>query len=237
MNVRDIDALIERRLLVNYRVDPEVAANLLPAPFTPRLIGGYAMAGICLIHLRQGRLAGMPSVFGIETQGAAHRIAVNWARGDGPASVGVYIPRRDSDSRLITAATRGHWRHTRATFAITEDSDAFDIAMDSSDGGGSVRVVGRPADALEGSALGTLQDAYGFFRDGGPGFSPTAGGNFAGVELIADSWQLTPAVLDDAQSSWFNDRVRFPSGSAEIDSALLMRRTASRWRAVPDVAA
>ena len=46
--------VIERRLLVNYRVDPEVVADQLPAPFEPELVNGYAVAGICLIRL--GRL-------------------------------------------------------------------------------------------------------------------------------------------------------------------------------------
>jgi len=38
----------ERRLLVNYRVDPDVAATLLPAPLRPKLVNGWAVAGICL---------------------------------------------------------------------------------------------------------------------------------------------------------------------------------------------
>ena len=35
---------VERRLLVNYRVDPEVLARALPAPFRPQLIEGSAVA-------------------------------------------------------------------------------------------------------------------------------------------------------------------------------------------------
>jgi hypothetical protein len=45
-----IQGIIDRRILVNYRVDTEVAARLLPAPFRPKLAKGYAMAGICLIR-------------------------------------------------------------------------------------------------------------------------------------------------------------------------------------------
>ncbi|MGC0317472.1 hypothetical protein QBC98_005979 [Kitasatospora acidiphila] len=42
---------VERRLLVNYRVDPDIAARLLPAPLRPKLSHGQAVAGICLIRL------------------------------------------------------------------------------------------------------------------------------------------------------------------------------------------
>ena len=42
-----IQGVIERRILVNYRVDPAVLAAQLPAPFRPQLVDGWAMAGIC----------------------------------------------------------------------------------------------------------------------------------------------------------------------------------------------
>ena len=35
-------ATIERRLLINYQVDPEVLTRVLPAPFRPHLVGGVA---------------------------------------------------------------------------------------------------------------------------------------------------------------------------------------------------
>ncbi|WP_406291790.1 DUF2071 domain-containing protein [Embleya sp. NBC_00896] len=93
---------IERRLLVNYRVDPEITARLLPAPLRPVLVRGYAAAGICLIRLARLRPDSAPFGLGLRTENAAHRIAVRWDTSDGPRS-GVYIPRRDSDS-VLTAS-------------------------------------------------------------------------------------------------------------------------------------
>ena len=46
-----IQAVMERRLLINYRIDPDLLASLLPDPFRPVLVGGYGIAGICLIRL------------------------------------------------------------------------------------------------------------------------------------------------------------------------------------------
>lgn len=55
-----LSSVIERRLLVNYRADPAIVASLLPAPFRPQQIGGWAVAGICLIRLGQVRPPRVP---------------------------------------------------------------------------------------------------------------------------------------------------------------------------------
>ena len=34
------------QLIINYRVDPEVAAELLPAQFRPRIVNGHAVGGL-----------------------------------------------------------------------------------------------------------------------------------------------------------------------------------------------
>lgn len=46
MRIPVMRGVIDRRILVNYRVDPEVLAPLLPAPFRPKLVGGFGMVGI-----------------------------------------------------------------------------------------------------------------------------------------------------------------------------------------------
>ena len=94
--------LIARRLLVNYRVEPQTLEWLLPAPFRPKLVAGFAVAGICLIRLEQMRPEFLPSFVGVASENAAHRIAVEWTDADGSVREGVYIPRRDTSSRLNT---------------------------------------------------------------------------------------------------------------------------------------
>ena len=41
---------IRHRILINYRMQPAQVADVLPPPFRPRLVGGSAMAGVCLIR-------------------------------------------------------------------------------------------------------------------------------------------------------------------------------------------
>ncbi len=70
--------VVERRLLINYGVDPELAATMIPAPFKPQLVNGWAVAGICLIGLGQLRPRGLPARLGLTSENAAHRFAVQW---------------------------------------------------------------------------------------------------------------------------------------------------------------
>src|SRR5437899_2482413 len=78
MKIPVIHGVIDRRLLVNYRVDPDVLAPLLPAPFRPKLVRGYGLVGICLIRLKRVRPTFLPSWLGIASENAAHRAAVEW---------------------------------------------------------------------------------------------------------------------------------------------------------------
>jgi hypothetical protein len=98
-----IRGVIDRRILVNYRVDPAVLAATLPPPFRPKLHRGYGMVGICLIRLRGVRPRFVPSWLGISSENAAHRSAVEWDEG-GRVREGVYIRRRDTSSRLNALA-------------------------------------------------------------------------------------------------------------------------------------
>ncbi len=105
MQLPVIQGLIRRRLLLNYRIDPEVAGRLLPAPLRPKLQEGFAMAGICLIRLEDVRPAGLPGPIALSSENAAHRFAVEWGDAQGHPRQGVYIARRDTGSRASTSKT------------------------------------------------------------------------------------------------------------------------------------
>ncbi len=99
MRIPIIRGLIDRRILVNFHVDPDVLAKVLPQPFRPKLVNGVGVAGVCLIRLKHIRPRFWPAMLGVSSENAAHRIAVQWEAGD-ELREGVYIPRRDTSSRL-----------------------------------------------------------------------------------------------------------------------------------------
>ncbi|MCF6313901.1 MAG: DUF2071 domain-containing protein [Verrucomicrobiales bacterium] len=65
MKLPKITGIIRRRILLNYRVEAEVAEALLPGNFRPKLVNGDAVAGVCLIRLEQIRPVGLPKLLGV----------------------------------------------------------------------------------------------------------------------------------------------------------------------------
>jgi hypothetical protein len=231
-----IAATIERRILVNYRVEHDALASVLPPPFRRALVEGYGIAGICLIRLADVRPAGVPRALGVTTENAAHRIAVEWDSGEGPVT-GVFIPRRDTSSRLAVAlggrAFPG-WQH-HARFAVEEGDGSYRVELASRDGDVKVRVAAHRADdVMTGSVFGSVEEASAFFRCAPLAYAATpTEGVFDGVELTAAAWAITPLQLDEVRSSFFEDPRRFPSGTAVPDSAFLMANLDTTWRARP----
>ena len=227
-----LDGIIERRVLLNYRVDPDVLRRLVPPGFRPLVVNGHGVAGVCLIRLGAIRPAGLPAWAGASSENAAHRIAVQWDTPGGPRG-GVYIPRRDSDARLnvVLGGRLFPGRHHPARFRVTEDEQAVRVAFQSRDGAAQVDVAVRPAAELTGSALWAgVTEASDFFQAGSAGWSATADpGRLDGVELRTTAWRIEAAHVTHASSSWLEDPRLFPEGSAVLDSALLMRRVPVAW--------
>ncbi|MER5967321.1 DUF2071 domain-containing protein [Streptomyces sp. NPDC002057] len=234
-----LSSVVERRLLVNYRVAPDVAARLLPQPLRPQLVNGHAVAGICLLRLGGVRPVWAPRALGLRSENAAHRIAVEW---DGPDGVetGVYITRRDTASRLNAWAGGRVFpgEHGRAGFEVHETPDQVRVAFATWDGDTRVDVTVAPSDALRGSELFTdLAEASRFFQDGARGYSATSSGrHLDGMELHTDAWHVEAVRVHSAASSFFDNSERFPPGSATLDCALVMRDVPVGWRPLPAMA-
>lgn len=233
MQVPIIEGVIARRLLVNYRVAPHILAQLLPAPFRPQLVAGFGVAGICLIGMRAMRPRGFPASFGVSSENAAHRVAVEWDE-DGVTRCGVYIPRRDTNSRL-NAFVGGRifpGVHQRAHFTICESpDDAIAISLTSVDGETRVDVRGRKSDELPpDSIFESLASASAFFQGGALGYSAgRRSGIHDGLELRTTHWAVMPFKVERVTSSFFDNEEAFPAGSVALDCALLMRDVAHEW--------
>lgn len=230
--------VIDRRMLVNFRARPEVVAKMLPAPFRPKLVCGWAMVGICLIRLKDIRPHGFPALCGLNSENAAHRIAVEWDE-NGAMREGVFIPRRDTSSQL-QAFVGGRvfpGVHHRATFKVKETANEFCLKMRSEDGVTTVDVQAKLANWLDTNSVFTsLADASDFFARGAVGYSATCeAGCWDGLELHTTGWNVEPLEVSVVKSSFFDDRERFPSGSIEFDCALLMRGIDHEWRTLPQM--
>lgn len=232
MRIPTIRGIIDRRVLVNFRVDPNVLSCVCPAPFRPHIINGFGVAGICLIRLKHIRPRYLPPFLGISSENAAHRIAVEWDA-DGDTRTGVFIPRRDTSS-LVNAFAGGRifpGVHNLARFDVSETDNKYHIEMDSLDGSVHVAVDGQPTTELPaGSIFPTVAACSRFFEAGSLGYSPATSVNkFDGLELQSFNWHVEPLTITHVQSSYFDDRKMFPTDAITFDNALLMRGIDHEW--------
>lgn len=238
MRIPVIQGVIARRILVNYRVEPQVLAKLLPSAFRPKLVQGFGIAGICLIRLAHLRPSFLPLPVGVGSENAAHRIAVEWEI-DGKRREGVYIPRRDTSSWLSSFGGGRIFpgEHHHARFQVSEYDDAISVRFDSDDGRAHVAVAGRTASELPKTSLfSSLREASTFFENGTLGYSATTNPNrFDGMELRCKNWHVTPLDVSRVESSFFENRALFPPESAVFDCALLMRGIDHEWHSREDV--
>jgi hypothetical protein len=234
MKIPAIRGVIDRRILVNFQVAPEVLAKFLPPPFSPKLAGSHGIAGVCLIRLKEIRPLLVPSRCGISSENAAHRIAVEWTS-HGQSREGVYIPRRDTSSRLnvLLGGRLFPGLHHPAHFDVQEEDDFYSVALRSKDGHTRLEVAGRVASELpKESVFNSLEEASVFFERGSLGYSATPNpGHFDGLELRSLSWRVEPLTVERVYSSFFSDEKIFPKGSVRFDCALLMSGIQHEWHA------
>ena len=228
--------VIDRRILVNFRVQPGVIRKLLPPYFKPKLIKGWAMAGVCLIRLKDVRPNGLPATCGLTSENAAHRIAVEWDA-DGVLREGVFIPRRDTSS-LLQAIVGGRLFpgiHHFSKFAVNEANNEFHVQMISSDGIASIDLHTSRAPKISRTSLfPSLAEASEFFARGSVGWSATKNPDCCdGLELHTSRWQVEPLEIQTLKSSFFDDPHLFPAGTIQFDCALLMQNIEHEWHVLP----
>jgi hypothetical protein len=232
MRIPTIIGTIDRRILINYQADKEVVEKFLPAPFRPKLVKEKAIVGICLIRLTNIRPKGLPSVIGISSENGAHRIAVEWTE-NGQAKEGVYVPRRDTSSRLNTLVGGRVFPgvHHLADFSVKEGDGRYDIEFKSDDGTFLSITAQETNDWSQVSVFDDKDCASDFFKNGSVGYSPTkAGETFEGLELTTKNWEVSPLTVSHVESSFFADKRIFPEGSVTFDNALLMKSIDHEWR-------
>lgn len=239
MRIPVIKGTIKRRLLVNFRADPDVVQRLLPQSFRPKHHRGFSLVGICLIRLEQIRPAGVPRVLGLSSENAAHRIAVEWKDAANVQRQGVFIPRRDTGSFLNRVAGGRVFpgEHHSASFSVADTGSHIEFSMQSHDGMVAVRVVGDEADSIPASScFGSLLEASAFFEGGSLGYSVTQQGErLDGLLLRTLDWRVRALSVSEVHSSFFADEKQFPKGSIQFDHALIMRDILHEWHKAEDL--
>lgn len=233
-----IEGVIRRRILVNFRANPEVIQTILPSKFKPKTHKNYAIVGICLIRLEHIRPKMFPEFIGLNSENAAHRIAVFWEE-DGHTKEGVFIPRRDTDSQIshLFGGTIFPGQHHKSEFKVDDKDGKINFLMESEDNKTTIKVIGKETNQLpENSIFQSLSESSLFFQKGSLGYSVTKESNrLDGLKLETKEWIVKPLEILEARSSYFENEKKFPKGSIEFDHALLMRNIAHEWHVVSDL--
>jgi len=238
MRLPVIQGLIRRRILANFRVDAETMQREIPSRFQPKLQNGMAVAGVCLIRLEHIRPRLMPEIVGLNSENAAHRVAVTWDEHGGTRE-GVFISRRDTGSQFSHLAGGRIFpgEHHHASFEVVESENEISLTMKSDDAAVALEIAGRTALGLPStSVFSSLAEASSFFERGSVGYSVTRDpGRLDGLKLATEEWRVEPLEVSRIYSSYFSDETKFPKGTVEFDHALIMRNVEHEWHSADDL--
>ena len=238
MKLPTIQGVIRRRILANFRIDPQIMQQQLPSRFRPKLHDGFAVAGICLIRLEHIRPKLVPEIIGLNSENAAHRVAVLWDDG-GISREGVFISRRDTNSQLnhLLGGRVFPGEHHQASFNVTESDSEITLSMASVDEAVKVAIEGKIVDKLPSTSIfSSIAEASSFFEGGALGYSVTSeSGRLDGLRLDTKEWHVEPLQVKRVFSSYFSDEERFPRAHIAFDHALIMRDVAHEWHSADDL--
>ncbi|MDB4055767.1 DUF2071 domain-containing protein [Akkermansiaceae bacterium] len=226
--MKEVTGIIDHRILLNFRIDPEVMKKNLPEEFTPKVVGGYAIGGICQVSLSEMRAKGMPSIVGTGSHNAAHRIAVDSSQGEG-----VYVTRRDTNSWLNTMSGGRVFPgvYSKANFDVSASGDLYSVRIENKKKELIMSISAEVVSELpEGSVFESTEEVSDFFKTGNIGWSSKEQSNqFDAIELKTVEWGMEPLKVKESFSAYFSNTSIFPKGSVEFDSAMIMRNLKHSW--------
>lgn len=226
--MNEITGIIDHRILLNYRVDPQVIQRQLPIGFKPKLVNGSAIAGICQISVSDMRPQGLPAIVATRSHNIAHRVAVTTSNGEG-----VYVFRRDTDSWLNVMAGGRLFPgvYQKAGFKLSIKENSYNVHVKDSRGKDFMIIKAVVTEQLpSGSIFRNKDEVSQFFQGGSIGWSPRQEKDkFDAIELETMEWNMEPMLVDQEFSAFFTNQDMFPRGSVEFDSAVIVRNLKHSW--------
>jgi hypothetical protein len=225
--MKEVKGIIEHRILLNFRIDPDVMRLNLPNEFKPKLVNGYAIGGICQVSLSEMRPKGLPSIIGTKSHNAAHRIAVESSKGEG-----VFVTRRDTNSTINTLSSGRLFPgvYKKADFLVESSNDNYLVNIEQN-GECFMKIKAEVSNQInQNSIFKSVEDISNFFLGGNIGWSKKEDGEgFDAIELKTIEWSMKPLHVIEQYSAFFMNEAKFPKGSVEFDSAMIMEGLEHSW--------
>lgn len=170
-------------------------------------------------------------MFGMSTENAAYRFAVEWDS-DGKTCYGVYVPKRETSSNL-TAIAGGKifpGQFDLASFDSFQEGNHFQVSVRKGDEAPHIFFDGDVvAEYPSGSIFSNYDEAREFLLQATVGFSPGSHRDLDGIELKLIDVDIQPMSIRRASMTYLENSVDFPPGSATLDSAMIMRGLKHEW--------
>jgi len=219
-----IRGVVDRRILINYRVPIASLEDEVPDPFRPTEVAdGWGFGSVCIMRLKNERPRFVPSMFGTSLETITHRISVERDDGDGTMSC-VYVPRRDTPSQMGSLVVGGLMpgMGNNVSLETDERGDRHHVRVDC--GEGSVRASVEEGGALPSdSVFDSVQEAKGFFLEACVRYSPS-GTRHEAVEFCPYNRNMSALKPINVESRHFEG-----IEGSELDSAFLMKGIKHEW--------
>ena len=121
--------------------------------------------------------------------------------------------------------------YSKANFDISDSGGFYSVRIESKEKEVIMSISAEVVSELpEGSAFASTDEVSDFFKTGNIGWSSRGeSSQYDAIELKAVEWRMKPLKVKECFSAYFSDTSRFPEGSVEFDSAMIMRNLKHSW--------
>ncbi|EFV13992.1 DUF2071 domain-containing protein [Segniliparus rugosus] len=195
---------IQRRLLVNFVADPDEVRPRLPQGVRPHVTGSGVVVGCCLLRFGQVRPDPLPDFLGLGFQAAAHRISVEWEAESGATTVGVYVPVRHTDSRLLPLVGGRIFPgvHERADIRHEQTGDLIDWAVATRGASCGFDVAVRARIDREAEPVDVCDQIAGACVNANVGVSPGHNGALEAVRMVPKHREAREIAVEHIESAF-----------------------------------
>jgi len=229
---RSVTAVLEERLLFNFRVAPEKLATQLPVPWlAPLAINGFGVLSFCILRLKEVTIWPLPgTVIGWRTISCAYRCGVLDASGGSPQPA-VWIVDRLSDLPIISKLSPWLLNDTLPVIRprIQHDGDRIEVEIDFPDTQKLFKAKLEPArdGEFRSEIFRTMQEFSTFIHAGITSYAASIFGDaLTKIDLIKEDPVYRPYSAQ-VDFSWLDSTWR--NANLKLDSAVRAHGGTYRW--------
>ncbi len=225
-----VRTVFRRCLLVNFAVDPDELARVLPRPVEPDVYNGEAFVSVVVGEMDKMRPVGVPHALGITYNQIVYRAVVRC--GD---ERGVHFLRSDADSRVMSAFGNlmSFFRFNHSEIAFTHrdgrlDLDVRTTTQPSADIAASYTIAAPGTTLTETSTFADLDEAKRRLVELFAAFHYTEGNDWIDVVRIKrGEWNVQ--VVTDERAEYAFMTAGAPFTKARLDSVFFVGDVPYHW--------